>query len=291
VERTRSEFITGEIKSGDAFRRYLGTAVEIGLLQELPGGFNNTKRGEILCALSQDDNPFKLNLSQSFLFLKILLEKDYDNLKTVVVCSMKNGPSEYKDFYIMLRNLWKKKLEIMNNMNVEVYDGIKKAINTKWNNPEEYYRESIKGPRLEWLLDLNMIDFWSMRKNRVIFRKDILDLLDSTEKNFSHRFIDYMRPLLKGSITYWKEIPYLKRNAFVEELLKQSFALFTFRPDLQKISANQLLEYGVSILNNSGVVCEIEDLDIALEEVMKFKTNYRYVKIFSEIDKGYISKL
>jgi hypothetical protein len=100
-----------------------------------------------------------------------------------------------------------------------------------------------------------------------------------------------MRPLLKGSITYWKEIPYLKRNAFVEELLKQSFALFTFRSDLQKISANHLLEYGVSILNNSGVVCEIEDLDIALEEVMKFKTNYRYVKILSEIDKGYISKL
>ena len=48
VKRAKSDAVVGEIKSEDAFRRYLGVSNDFGLIQSFSGRFYNTKRGEIL---------------------------------------------------------------------------------------------------------------------------------------------------------------------------------------------------------------------------------------------------
>ena len=44
VRRAKSEYVTGEICTEDAFKRYLETAINFGLVQELSGRLYNTKR-------------------------------------------------------------------------------------------------------------------------------------------------------------------------------------------------------------------------------------------------------
>jgi len=292
VKRTTSEIVTGEICSEDAFQRYLETAIQLGLLLEFSGRLYNTKRGEILSALSNNDNPFRLSMSQSYLMLKALLERDYDYLRTTVLCSKRNGQDEYEGFLSMVKGLWQKKIDEASPRDSESYDKLKQAIRTEWKNPVRYYHESIKAPRLEWLLDLNVIEFWNIPRNRVTFHGNTDMLLDGKEEHYSYAFASYMKPLLKGPITYWKEIPSSRQDEIVEGLLIESFNLFRVSDAISKISASQFLEYCLSILSSSGVVCEIEDLDATLERVAKSKAdNYRYVKIISEADRGYISRI
>ena len=292
VRRTKPEFVTGEICTEDAFERYLGTAIECGLVQELSGRLYDTKRGEILPTLGRSDNPFKLSLAQNYLFLKILMEKDYDYIRAAISCAIENGPNEYQKFFDMIIRIWRLKLENVDFKNLRAYDALKKAIKTKWKSPKRYYRDNIKGPRLEWLLDLNAIEFWNIRKNRVVFRDNIETFLRYSDKRFSHAFAAYMKPLLKGSMTFWREIPRSRRDKLVGRILKKGFNLFKTSDALPKISSNQLLEYGLSILAESGIVCEIDELDNTLERFIQSKLNsYRYVKIMSDVDRGYISEL
>ncbi len=290
VRRRTPVMITGEIRSEDAFRRYLGTAIEMGLIQKTSGRLYNTKRGEVLSVLSRNNNPFKLSLAQSYLLLMIILDKDYDYISSVVRCSIRNGKDEYKDFFERVTKIWRQKLENLDFKSAKTYDTLRKAISTEWKDKKTYYRDIIRASRLEWLLDLKVIEYWSIKTNRVVFREGIENLLD--RKNFSYTFVTYMQSLVKGSIVYWREIPLQKRTELVGEILKQSFRLFETVDALPKISANQLLEYGLSVLAGSGHVCSIEELDNAVKKfIMSNLDTYRYVTIISEADRGYISKL
>ena len=101
-----------------------------------------------------------------------------------------------------------------------------------------------------------------------------------------------MEPILKKTKTYWTEINSVKRNDLIVKILNDGFSLFKSKDTLSKVSANQMLDFGVSVLSSYGIVCEINELDGSIEELVKSKTGkYRYVKIISEADRGYISEL
>jgi hypothetical protein len=222
---------------------------------------------------------------------KVVLEKDYDYIRNVILCTINDRRDEHIAFFSSLKELWQQKLKDAKSRNVDAYDGLKKAIGTKWNSQLRYYKENIKAPRLEWLLDLNAIEFWHIGKNRVLFRDSIKTLLDSSESNFSNAFISYMEPILKKPKTYWSEILMTKKSDLLEKILVQSFDLFKARDTIPKISANQFLEFGVANLSGYGIICEIGELDDSLERFIKSKTDkYRYVRIVSEADTGYISE-
>jgi len=163
ILRRTSERVTGEIRSEDAFKRYLGVAMELGLVQELSGRLYNTKRGEILSALGKSENAFKLNLAQSYLLLKILLKKDYDYLSSVIRCSIKNGENEYETFFDMVTKVWQHKLEKVDFRNIKAYDALKMAINTKFEEPKSYYnirRYAVVKDVFEKRMKFNCRSFW-----------------------------------------------------------------------------------------------------------------------------------
>lgn len=284
--------VTGEIRSPDAFKRYLGTAIEFGLIQEISGRLHNTKRGEILAALIQDENFFKLSIAQKYLLWKIILDKDYDYVRNVIISTINSEKDEHIAFFTNLKELWQQKLRDTSLRNADDYDNLRRAIDTKWNNQLRYYRENIKAPRIEWLLDLGAVEFWHVGKNHIRFRPNIRTLLDDNQDNFSKKLISFMDPILKMPKAYWNEIPQSKRHLLLEKLLSQSFVLFKPKETISKISANQFLEFGLSTLASYGIVCETRELDESLEQMIKSKTDrYRYVRIVSEADTGYISEL
>ena len=297
VMRKNQEFVTGEIcsqgrtKGKDAFNRYLNTAAEFGFVHKMAGRLYNTKRGEVLSALSEESaNPFALSFAQKFWFFKVILEKDYDYSRTALFCSLENAPNEESRFLSMVQDLWRHKLAAGTFRSPETYDAIKKAINTKWDSPKKYYSENIKAPRLEWLADLSAIDFWNIRQNRLTVRDSLKQLFDSEEKNFSLLFVLHMKPMLQVSITHWKEIDRKEKNEWLERFVVKSFDLFTSET-LPRVSVNQVIEYSLSILAQSGVVCESDELEGELGRFAEEKSEkYRYVETISEADRGYISK-
>jgi hypothetical protein len=295
VTRAGPELVTGEIRNDDAARRYLRTAISLGLVKEISGRLYNTKRGEVLASLSKGTNPFRLSFAQKYLLFKTIIEKDYDYIRTVVVCALEDGSNEAQHFFKMLQDLWQQKLSKAQLRGPEAYDQLRKAMRFRRKSVEstkKYYFENIKALRLEWLLDLSAIDFWNQRKNRISYRDSLGLLLDSDESDFSSQFVFHMKPLLNISITYWQEVPVLQKTKILERFLQQSFSLFTASVTLQKISMNQYLEYGVSTLAESGIICEIEELASSFEDFIEGRLDsYRYVKIVSEADRGYISRL
>lgn len=289
--------ITGEIcskgksKGEDAFERYLGTATELGLILEMSGRLYNTKRGEVLSALGRNvQNPFILSLAQKYWFLRLILEKDYDYFRNVLFCSIKPDSNEELTFIHMVQELWKSKLGSGNIKGPEPYDAIRRAMKTEWTSPR-YYLENIRAPRLEWFADLGLIDLWNKGLNKVIARESLKSLVDSEDRCFSTLFVFHMKQFVKGSITYWRELSSKDRDGWLDRFVTEGFTLFTSEA-LPRISVNQVTEYGLSILAESGLICENDEFESALENFIGGKTDsYRYVKTFSEADRGYISKL
>lgn len=299
VRRIGSELVTGEIrargssKGEDAFKRYLNTAIEFGLIVENGGRLYNTKKGEVLSGLSEKSvNPFTLSLAQKYWFFKVILEKDYDYTRTALICSIEQKPHEEQEFFRMLKELWEHKLTIGTFRSPEKYDELKKAISTKWKAQKRYYLENIKAPRLEWFLDLTAIDFWNLKQNRVTVHDSLRPLLDSDEKNFSSLFVSHMKPLLRSSVVYWNDLLRKEKDEWLQKFLLQCFNLFTISEALPKISVNQVMEYSLSILAQSGIVCNDDEFESELERFVKARVDkYRYVKTISEADRGYVSKL
>jgi hypothetical protein len=293
ITRLTSEAVTGEIRSSDAFKRYINTSIELGLAQKISGRLYNTKRGEILAALSEDKgNVFLINQAQSYLFLKILIEKDYDYLTSLVYALRSSSNQEHEAFFTSLSELWQKKLVLSSSIrNVKLYDQLKTAVNTHWDVPDRYFKEIVKGPRLEWLLDSNAIEHWNMKNNSISFIGDIDQLFNSNETNFSMIFAHYRKKATKKPVIYWSDFSTDERTIIIDSLLVKAFEIFKTNDALPKISVNQFLEYCMAVLSEQRIVCEISEFDHSLEEyVQSITPSYRYVKINSEVDRGYISK-
>ncbi len=175
--------------------------------------------------------------------------------------------------------------------NVKLYDQLKTAVNTHWDVPDRYFKEIVKGPRLEWLLDSNAIEHWNMKNNSISFIGDIDQLFNSNETNFSMIFAHYRKKATKKPVIYWSDFSTDERTIIIDSLLVKAFEIFKTNDALPKISVNQFLEYCMAVLSEQRIVCEISEFDHSLEEyVQSITPSYRYVKINSEVDRGYISK-
>ncbi len=69
-----------------------------------------------------------------------------------------------------------------------------------------------------------------------------------------------MKPFVNGSITYWRELRDRERDRWLEKFVVKSFDLFA-SDTLPRISVNQVTEYGLSVLAQSGVICENDEFE------------------------------
>lgn len=302
VTRRRRKLLAGEIKTIGAASRYIKTCEELGLIVRMKG-FKISKIGKAVSALPISRNPFELRLGHLFVILKLLLEKDYDSLRTLLKILTGEEKDEVDFFRKEIQRRFYEKVEKATRMNkLYLVDELKTKIRLvgNWKSPHRYYHENIKAPRLEWMLDLKFLKYWNQRNDaidlqnnvRKIFQKDMIGY-KWLQDEFPYFFADFYSDLFKKKMVYWSDLSQNERLELLSSLMSKSMEIFETGPQLEKISASEFFEYSLAFLvQNRSIVTSLSRFE---NDLIKFiesgELKYRYVQTVSAADRGYIVRL
>lgn len=298
VARKRHLSVVGRITGQPDARRYIDTAREMGLIISIGREWQNTKEGHIIARVpSAKDNVFKLSLAQRFLLLRLLLEKDYFYLRAlyelIATKAPTNDSNEFRkqvessiDF-LLARERGAAKQQALRAAKRKLWE---------WHDSETYYRDHIRAPRLEWLLDLGLLIKWNQKVNyfalapnsEKFFSASTFDARWMTEW-YSQTFYDTFLDMFPRQTTTWNEKSEQDRTKLMRRYLAKAIEIFRPSRGLDKISAWQFTNYVACILSTKrGIVTSHDDVERALVTLTAGASGYRYVKMTSGADLGYI---
>ncbi|HEV2800360.1 MAG TPA: hypothetical protein VGW12_07680 [Pyrinomonadaceae bacterium] len=268
---------TGELtftKQQSAISQYLDLAIKLGIATSLAGVYRNTRTGLVIGTLVEPyrdtSNPFFLTTVERLFYTYQILKSDADILLTIVDQINKRPDitlSELQDtFQNDFLNRLKLKVKLCRDELVrrQLLDRINQ-VNTEWKNPKKY-AEHIVPPRLNWLLDLLLLDVEKFKKHQYSFSDggqllfsvlptfdEFTDVVDDWIDN------DFWKPAAKAfnkrkSWVDWQRISDLKRRDVLGGLLSDTFKAFryTFVP---KVSASQALLYlSIRLIIDHGIL-------------------------------------
>jgi hypothetical protein len=154
--------------TSNSIKAYYHALKEFSLIIEQGNFVLSTKKGEVLIILLQhlqgirtpkDLNAYSLSISEKSFFFIILLESDYDII-LLILQILNTYPNQKLDSYLnhfqsfYLKRL-EKKLENAKNLDVAVVLETQKRVSS-WRSPKRYSEELVP-PRLNWLIDLDLI--------------------------------------------------------------------------------------------------------------------------------------
>lgn len=296
VRRRGNYVITGEITGEDSLNRYYSTALEMGLLEAIGNTVFLSKRGQILVALPKKGNSFDLTIPEIHFLYRIILQEDYDYQRSLlkIVLSGKHYQREDLIFRQTVRSTWLKKESMAASLDrLQELNILRKSLSeiSRWKSPERYYHENIKATRLEWLLDLKLLNYWNMPKNRITIEPKIDLFFRNTEADYSSNFYECFKGHFKLQAVSWQTLSKEQKDVIMQSLLAESMNLFGSEDRLGKISANQFFEYSASKLIGEAILVNIKNFERDLIDFLaRGKASYRYVKIVSDVDAGYISR-
>jgi len=292
----------GEITTEHAAGRYIKTGEELGLIVRMKG-YRISKIGKVVSALPTNQNPFELSIGHLFLFLKLLLERDYDCLNILLNVPPYEKKDETDFFREQIQKKLRKKVGEATKLNqFYLVDRLKRRIELvdNWKSPHRYYYENIKAPRLEWMLDLRFAEYWNQRIDNFeirvgageFFREEMISrkwLQDA----FPYIFASFYSDLFKQRMKYWSSLLQNERLQLLRSLMSESMKAFETGSDLGRISANEFFEYSLAFLiQEKSIVSSLSEFE---QDLLNFidsgSLNYRYVRTVSTADKGYITKL
>lgn len=289
VQRRKNDPVVGEITTLDAAKRYINSVREMGLIVQIANEWENTKIGNVIGALPSTPNVFELSLEQIFLLLRILLTTDYAYIKAIFEI-IKEGQKVEDEAGIFQRKITAAFSAKFENIKREILG---------WEKPHEYYMENIKAPRLEWLLDLKIVVRWNQKLEYVQFRPnfDVFfrgDILDNTWLNerYPSAFYTCFKDLFHKPVSDWSEIQPSRKEELLGFLLEQSLERFKPIKQINKISADQFFIFSsCRLVTEFGILSSYSELEEdLLESSASGKLPYRYVRMVSEADRGYIVK-
>ena len=143
--RKTTKYLVGALVPGtlDA-SRYINTAENFGLIAKKGRAWVGTSRGDLLAVIPSGDNPFELTINQICMFLKFILQEDYDYIKGFLK-TLEFGPSEaHIKFRKIMQSRLLRKMGFGSNVIV-----LKDAINdiNVWKNPKKHFNETIRATR------------------------------------------------------------------------------------------------------------------------------------------------
>ena len=292
----------GEIKTPHAAGRYIKTGEELGLIVRMKG-YRISKVGKVVSALPTNRNPFELSIGRLFLFLKLLLERDYDCLNTLLKIPPYNKKDETHFFREEIQKKLRKKVGEATKLNqFYLVDRLKWRIEliNNWKSPHRYYHENIKAPRLEWMLDLRFSEYWNQRIDNFeirggvgeFFREEMISrkwLQDA----FPYIFASFYSDLFKQRMKHWSSLHRNERLQLVRSLISEGMRVFETGSELGRISASEFFEFSLAFLiQEKSIVSSLSGFEKDLLDFIDSRSlNYRYVRTVSVADKGYITKL
>jgi len=296
-------------KPTSAFQKYVFLIKEMGLIKQLGSVISLTTNGILLFTLINDNDELSIKLSkqEKLFYINLLITKDFDYTILVLNLLIKNSNlSNQTDLQKEFKS------ELIKRLNLKIDSANKQAqskiheklmiVSNEWKNAESY-SEHIIAPRLEWLLDLNIVD---KKKNAFLITKSGFDFFNSfkkinkdefqkitdTNKVFLYeRKFSVFKKIIPNNDDYsmWSDIEIIKK----EELLGESLNMFskTLKSGsaLRVVLEPSLLFTCIYIFVNYKIVIEFNEIIQKLKQSFLYGNKIYSVKTSARINEGYIN--
>lgn len=264
-----------------SFENYYVAAKNLGLLIEQHGFIIPTRIGEVLGKFNEIDpdltclaNVYELTILEKFYFLYILLIKDFDILATLLEM-LENGYSELPKFYEDYKAKYLKRLEgkmeyIHNKEKTQLFDAYQRV--QGWKNPKRY-SEDIIPSRLNWLIDLGLIDDSRFQREEKYFLNETglrfwgdvpkyspVAFKDITDQWLKTAFWGFACSCFSVQNQVWQILPPQEKK----ELISEAVTSFLFRFDtfgIPRLSVEQTcLFISLYCLSEKHIIVEADEI-------------------------------
>jgi len=276
-----SPYNSGKLKKGidtrisNSFKNYLEACFQMKLIDDISNLVSPSKYGKVLkCLLINiDQNPYPLSISEKIFYLYILLKHDADIILTIISMVIE-FPERKLSFYLeSFKNMYyerlSKKGEISTGKDKQhISDALTRIKN--WHSPKRY-SEDIVPPRLNWMIDLGIIDYCFYVKESLFrisdFGNQYVEAIpthegfcDVSEEWFSKSFMSSLG-MLNSEILIWKNVNESTKEQVLHELLKNAITEFSTL-GLPKIPLESSLLYIIiSLFVNYNILAEANNIE------------------------------
>lgn len=262
MQYTNSKGIIEVTKTGRSSEPYIEAMISLKLLYTQNNKYQLSKYGKIFNVLNNrleksNDNYFDLSKFEKSFFLFFILQNDnlyflalidliyIQNNKTKI----KNIKEIFQDYILNQLEFTTKYSEITNQDKLKISTQIKRI--KSWKNPQ-IYLEHIIEPRINWLLDLNMLEKDEFQQNYIVLSKEGLAFFNVVNSYFDifqekYTLIDQFECIdffnLVSDIYYMNAVKITENDiVLMENYIDESFNLFkTIAPN--RVTASQAILY------------------------------------------------
>lgn len=259
---TNSKGIIEKSKTGNSAKPYVGALLSLQLLYTQNNMYQVSKYGKIYNIIdgklnNKNNNFFDLEPYQKSFFLFFILSNDELYFWVLLnIIYIENNETTYKKIKEVFQSYLLSELqEVIKNSSLSAKD--KGKITTKikrikeWKNPERYLEHIIE-PRINWLIDLDLLDKNAFQKNNISLSKKglmLFDVLNSYYDIFLEKYLISGQLLCSDffdMISELYEIDALPNNEnnfnLIDNYINESFSLFkTLAPN--RVTASQAILY------------------------------------------------
>jgi hypothetical protein len=281
-------------------RRYIHLAENLKLIKISRNECALTKIGQPLPTLDKNkQNPFELSIEQKCYLLKRILENDFDFIFPLLRLLEKchNTREIFGDFKIAVLEHWETRIKRIGDFLKSSGFMKRKQLMMKWTQ-EKKYLENIIYPRLDWLLDIQILDREKCKKriyeftyNGRAFVEEMLKKME-VENNLDawleeHYYETFGRCFIKESVISFDALKNEERSKLVHDLLEEAFNKFS-PPNLpfQHISANTFFEFSCTKLIGMKISSAFSQLKDALKSLPTYRFQWQ-----PSIRDGFIMKI
>jgi len=257
---------TGEVTStrrNSAGARYLHLATNLGLIAPIVGAYRATRIGLVLFALTEkqgvSQNPFFPTKIEQLFYIYLLLDRDADVLLTITDglleqpgVSLAHLQRTFQEDFL---NRISQKIELSRDEILRQRLLERRAEVREWKRPERY-AEHIVPPRLNWLLDLEVLKPGQFKRHRYTLTEAGHRFLEALPRAENGAFTDMTNEWLTSDFwlvaasellnikpfTRWDQANETDRQEVCTHLLKECFREFQYTV-VPKVSLSQALLY------------------------------------------------
>jgi hypothetical protein len=257
---------TGEVTStrrNSAGARYLNLATNLGLIAPIVGTYRATRIGLVLFALTEkqgvSQNPFFPTKIEQLFYIYLLLERDADVLLTITDglleqpgISLAHLQRTFQEDFL---NRISQKIELSRDEILRQHLLERRAEVRGWKKPGRY-AEHIVPPRLNWLLDLDILKPGQFGQHRYFLAETGHRFLEALPRPENGSFTDVTDEWLASSfwlvaasellniepLARWSQVDETDRQEICAQLLRETFRAFQHTV-VPKVSLTQALLY------------------------------------------------
>lgn len=280
-------------------RRYIHLAESLRLIKISRNECALTKIGQPLPILDKNkQNPFELTIEQKCYLLKRILENDFDYIFPLLrLLENYNSAREiFDNFKIAVLEHWEKRSKRIGDILKSSGFKKRKELMLKWTR-EKKYLENIIYPRLDWLLDIQILDREKCKKRIYKLTHDGKTFLEELKKMEveigadawleDHYYGIFGRCFIKENVISFYSLKKEERLKLVHGLLEEAFKKFS-PPNLpfQHISANTFLEFSCTKLVGIKILPAFSQIKDVLKSLPTFRFQWQ-----PSIRDGFIMKI